>query len=136
MSLASREDTRGTTVRTFLRGIGNIGLIGLVGLVGLVGAKNLLASEKVAALVEAELAKDGIGGISLGIVQGSELVYEAAFGYADMEKKIEAMACYCEEMRPRPHPRSEESLRAVAQRWGSVVGVGAAEAFQLVREIW
>ena len=74
-------------MRTFLR---RVGLIGLVGLVGLVGAKNLLASEKIAALVEAELAKDGIGGISLGIVQGSELVYEAAFGYADMEKKIEA----------------------------------------------
>ena len=64
--------------------------VGLVGLFGLVGAENLVASDKVAALVEAELAKDSIGGISLGIVQGNELVYEAAFGYADMEKKVEA----------------------------------------------
>ena len=31
------------------------------------------AAREVAALVEAELAKDGIGGISLGIIQGSEL---------------------------------------------------------------
>ncbi len=80
-------------MRKFLLGIGVIGplgVVGLVGLVGLAGAGNLLASEKVAALVEAELAKDGIGSISLGIIQGSELVYEAAFGYADMEKEIEA----------------------------------------------
>ena len=73
-------------MRMFLRVI----LVWLVGLAGHVGAPSLHASDKAAALVEAELAKDGVGGISLGIVQGDELVYEAAFGYADMEKKIKA----------------------------------------------
>jgi len=53
-----------------------------------------------------------------------------------LDKKIEAMACYTGEMRPYPHPRSEIALRAIAARWGSVIGVEAAEPFQLVRQIW
>ena len=50
-----------------------------------------------------------------------------------LEVKIRAMACYESEVRPFPHPRSPEALRAWAQRWGSVAGCAAAEAFQLVR---
>jgi len=50
-----------------------------------------------------------------------------------IETKIAAMACYKSETRPFPHPRSPESLRAIAQRWGSVAGFRAAEAFELVR---
>jgi LmbE family N-acetylglucosaminyl deacetylase len=52
-----------------------------------------------------------------------------------LERKLEAMACYTSESRPFPHPRSPEALRAIAQRWGTVVGRDAAEAFQLVRAI-
>lgn len=52
-----------------------------------------------------------------------------------IEKKIEAMEIYKSEARTFPHPRSPEALRAIAARWGSVVGVPAAEAFELVREI-
>lgn len=52
-----------------------------------------------------------------------------------LEAKIRAMACYETEARPFPHPRSSEALRAIAQRWGTVVGCGAAEPFQLVRAI-
>ena len=54
---------------------------------------------------------------------------------ATLETKIQAMQTYESEARPFPHPRSPEALRAAARRWGSVVGVVAAEAFQCVREI-
>lgn len=52
-----------------------------------------------------------------------------------LERKLQALEYYESETRAFPHPRSAEALRANALRWGSVVGVGAAEAFQLVREI-
>jgi LmbE family N-acetylglucosaminyl deacetylase len=52
-----------------------------------------------------------------------------------LDDKIAAMACYQAESRSFPHPRSPEALRAVATRWGSVVGCVAAEAFELVRSI-
>jgi len=54
---------------------------------------------------------------------------------ATLETKILAMQEYESEARPFPHPRSPEALRAIAQRWGSVVGVQAAEAFELIRAI-
>jgi len=52
-----------------------------------------------------------------------------------LETKIEAMQAYTSEARPFPHPRSPESLRAIACRWGTTVGLAAAEAFHVVREI-
>ena len=52
-----------------------------------------------------------------------------------IEVKIAAMECYESEARRFPHPRSPESLRVIATRWGSVAGCGAAEAFELVRSI-
>lgn len=52
-----------------------------------------------------------------------------------LETKIQAMQTYESEARPFPHPRSPEALRAQALRWGSTVGLNAAEAFQLIREI-
>jgi N-acetylglucosamine malate deacetylase 1 len=52
-----------------------------------------------------------------------------------IEAKIAAMECYESEARKFPHPRSPEALRAIATRWGSVVGCGAAEAFELVRSV-
>jgi LmbE family N-acetylglucosaminyl deacetylase len=51
---------------------------------------------------------------------------------ATLETKIQAMQCYRSEIRPWPHPRSPEALRASAHRWGSVVGTDAAEAFEAV----
>jgi len=47
--------------------------------------------------------------------------------------KIEAMEMYVSEARPFPHPRSPESLLAIARRWGTVVSCAAAEAFDLIR---
>ena len=52
-----------------------------------------------------------------------------------LETKITAMGCYETEVRAFPHPRSPEALRAIARRWGSVAGCGAAEAFELVRSV-
>lgn len=52
-----------------------------------------------------------------------------------LEIKLQAMRLYESEIRPFPHPRSLEALRAIACRWGSMVGLEAAEAFQLVRAI-
>jgi N-acetylglucosamine malate deacetylase 1 len=52
-----------------------------------------------------------------------------------IEAKIAAMECYETEARTFPHPRSPEALRALATRWGSVVGCAAAEAFELVRSV-
>lgn len=45
------------------------------------------------------------------------------------------MAEYKSEVRSFPHPRSPEALRATASKWGSALGVKAAEAFQLIRMI-
>lgn len=52
-----------------------------------------------------------------------------------LEEKVRAFALYESEVRPAPHPRSAESLRARARYWGSLVGLEAAEAFRIVREI-
>jgi len=49
--------------------------------------------------------------------------------------KLRAMRLYETEARPFPHPRSREALRAAALKWGSVAGLKAAEAFELVRSI-
>ena len=54
---------------------------------------------------------------------------------AHLEAKLAAMAAYATELRDSPHPRSLEALRHRAAHWGSVVGVPAAEPFQLVREV-
>jgi len=52
-----------------------------------------------------------------------------------VEKKLEAMSCYRSELQEYPHPRSLKGLRMIAEERGLGVGVGAAEAFRLVREI-
>ncbi len=49
--------------------------------------------------------------------------------------KLEGMRLYESEAREFPHPRSGAALTAIAQRWGSVVGKNAAEAFEAVRLI-
>ena len=52
-----------------------------------------------------------------------------------LEAKIAAMESYASEARAFPHPRSPEALRAIATRWGSQVGLAAAEVFSVVRQI-
>lgn len=52
-----------------------------------------------------------------------------------LEMKIQAMELYASQLKPFPHERSEETLRALATLRGSTVGRFAAEAFVMVREI-
>jgi len=54
---------------------------------------------------------------------------------ATVEKKLAAMACYATEVRPHPHPRALESLRARAAYWGQHAGLTHAEPFVLCREV-
>lgn len=49
-----------------------------------------------------------------------------------VERKIEALACYQGVMRPAPHPRSPEALRALATLRGAQAGSLFAESFQVV----
>lgn len=52
-----------------------------------------------------------------------------------LELKLAAMRCYDSELRDLPHPRSLRMLQTRAEYWGSIVGVGAAEPFLLLRDI-
>lgn len=52
--------------------------------------------------------------------------------HSTLELKIKAMELYESEARPFPHPRSPEALRAIAKKWGTVIGLKAAEAFELI----
>lgn len=52
-----------------------------------------------------------------------------------LDKKIEAMNMYKTELRDFPHPRSEKGLRIIAQYRGLEVGMHAAEAFYLSKEL-
>jgi N-acetylglucosamine malate deacetylase 1 len=49
--------------------------------------------------------------------------------------KSAALECYATEMRPFPHERSVEGVLALATWRGAAVGVNAAEAFEVVREL-
>jgi len=50
----------------------------------------------------------------------------------ELSQKIKALKEYKNEIRKFPHPRSSETLKAVAIRWGSLYGYKAAEAFEIV----
>ena len=54
---------------------------------------------------------------------------------ATLETKLLAMRAYETELRAYPHPRSLEALRHMAYRNGTMVGLPAAEMFQLVVEV-
>ncbi len=52
-----------------------------------------------------------------------------------LERKMEALEAYGSEMRPFPHSRSFEGIRALARLRGVTVGFEAAEAFMVIREV-
>jgi LmbE family N-acetylglucosaminyl deacetylase len=54
---------------------------------------------------------------------------------AFLEKKKQALAAYRSQLKEFPHPRSLIAVESLARLRGSTVGVQAAEAFQLIREI-
>ena len=51
----------------------------------------------------------------------------------DVERKVEAIQAYSGEVRPDPHPRSPEVLRALAKLRGSEAGFSHAEAFMVIK---
>jgi LmbE family N-acetylglucosaminyl deacetylase len=51
----------------------------------------------------------------------------------NISDKVEALNCYESEIRTAPHPRSPELITAIARRWGSVIDLKYAEAFELIR---
>lgn len=53
---------------------------------------------------------------------------------AHVETKIAAMETFTTQIKPFPHARSAEALRALAAVRGSTVGCAAAEAFVLLRQ--
>jgi N-acetylglucosamine malate deacetylase 1 len=52
-----------------------------------------------------------------------------------LERKVEIMALYATEAQPDPFPRGPSAMRALARLRGATVGIEAAEAFSLVREL-
>lgn len=54
---------------------------------------------------------------------------------AFIDRKLEIMSIYANEMAPFPFPRSDVALRAQAQLRGTQCGATAAEAFMLLKEI-
>ena len=60
-------------------------------------------------------------------------VYEDISGY--LERKLEAMSIFESQLEPFPAARSVGAIEALAKYRGSTVGVEAAEAFSLVREV-
>jgi len=52
-----------------------------------------------------------------------------------VDKKIKAIQNYSNEIKPFPHPRSEEAMINRAKFWGSTIGVHYAEAFYMIRKI-
>ena len=52
-----------------------------------------------------------------------------------VEQKVKALERYRGEIRPWPHPRSSEGVRALARWRGAQCGVEAAEAYRQVRRV-
>lgn len=52
-----------------------------------------------------------------------------------LDRKLDALKCYDDEMRPFPHPRSYEAAEALAEVRGSACGVHYAEAFMTMRRV-
>lgn len=69
----------------------------------------------------------------------SELAFLPNF-YVNIEKylktKIDALHCYQREKREFPHPRSDKAVEVLAMKRGSEVGLKAAEAFMVIKELW
>ena len=54
---------------------------------------------------------------------------------AYVERKLAALACYGDEMRSFPHPRSAEAVSALGRVRGATSGLAFAEAFEVIREV-
>ncbi len=53
-----------------------------------------------------------------------------------LRTKLEAISQYRSELKSYPHPRSLETVEALAKKRGSEAGLAAAEAFEVVLLVW
>lgn len=53
-----------------------------------------------------------------------------------LPRKVAAMKAYAREVREFPHPRSAEGIEVLAKKRGMEVGMTAAEAFAVIRDLW
>lgn len=53
-----------------------------------------------------------------------------------LERKMKALETYGDEMRPAPHARSLDAVRALARLRGGTAGFAEGECFSVVRESW
>ncbi|MFI6743425.1 PIG-L deacetylase family protein [Nonomuraea sp. NPDC050451] len=53
---------------------------------------------------------------------------------AELDRKVAAMECFASQIRPFPHERSSEAIRALATLRGAQFGCHAAEAFVTIRQ--
>lgn len=79
---------------------------------------------------------------SFEVLSSSEWNYPSTFNpniFIDitktLDKKIDALECYEGELKEFPHPRSEEVIKSIARRWGSLSSLEYAEAFEIIRII-
>ena len=60
--------------------------------------------------------------------------------YVDIQdvwkKKILALKAYVNELKSSPHPRSLNTIKALAIKRGSEAGFKKAEAFYIIRKVW
>lgn len=80
--------------------------------------------------------------ISFEVPSSTEWNYPTKFSpnyFVDIQNqlnyKIKAMKAYKNEIKKFPHPRSAQNLKITAQKWGSVAGMKAAEAFEIIRKL-
>lgn len=52
-----------------------------------------------------------------------------------LERKVEALEGYDDEVESHPHPRNPENIRNATRVWGAKSGLGYAEPFELLREL-
>jgi LmbE family N-acetylglucosaminyl deacetylase len=52
-----------------------------------------------------------------------------------LDRKLESLRVYEDELREPPHPRNVETVRRNAKVWGAKTGVPAAEPFEVLREV-
>lgn len=53
-----------------------------------------------------------------------------------IDEKIKIMEIFSSELKPHPFPRSEQNIRALATYRGAQCGVGYAESFMILKDIW
>ena len=53
-----------------------------------------------------------------------------------IDAKLLALGCYETELRAYPHPRSLKAVKNSAEYFGNIVGLGFAEPFEVIHDIW